>query len=77
MVVHEIAFYVTLKPNRIKDLKIRCDYKEEFEYIFLKEANLKPCIGCYNCMAKGEDKCPLRDDRAAIEQKLLAADGGQ
>jgi multimeric flavodoxin WrbA len=47
----------------------------EFEYLFLKDANLKPCIGCYNCMAKGEDKCPLKDDRAAIEQKLLAADG--
>jgi multimeric flavodoxin WrbA len=26
-------------------------------------------------MAKGEDKCPLKDDRAAIEQKLLAVDG--
>lgn len=26
-------------------------------------------------MAKGEDKCPLKDDRTAIEQKLLAADG--
>lgn len=47
----------------------------EFEYLFLKDANLKPCIGCYNCMAKGEDKCPLKDDRAAIELKLLAADG--
>ena len=47
----------------------------EFEYLFLKDANLKPCIGCYNCVAKGEDKCPLKDDRAAIEQKLLAADG--
>ncbi|HEY9246374.1 MAG TPA: flavodoxin family protein [Candidatus Methanoperedens sp.] len=47
----------------------------EFEYLFLKDANLKPCIGCYNCIARGEDKCPLRDDRAAIEQKLLAADG--
>ncbi|MCZ7382562.1 MAG: hypothetical protein O8C64_13450 [Candidatus Methanoperedens sp.] len=32
MVGHEIAFYVTLKPNMIKDLKIRCDYKEEFEF---------------------------------------------
>ena len=31
MVGHEFAFYVTLKPNMIKDLKIRCDYKEEFE----------------------------------------------
>jgi hypothetical protein len=26
-------------------------------------------------MAKGEDKCPLKDDRGAIEKKLLAADG--
>ena len=47
----------------------------EFVYLFLKDANLKSCIGCYTCMAKGEDKCPLKDDRAAIEQKLLAADG--
>lgn len=47
----------------------------EFAYLFLKDANLKPCTGCYNCMAKGEDKCPLKDDRAAIEQKLLAVDG--
>jgi multimeric flavodoxin WrbA len=47
----------------------------EFEYLFLKDANLKPCTGCYVCMTKGEDKCPLKDDRAAIEQKLLAVDG--
>ena len=47
----------------------------EFSYLFLKDANLKPCTGCYTCMAKGEDKCPLKDDRAAIEQRLLAADG--
>jgi len=32
MVKHEFAFYVTLKPNMIKDLKIRCDRKEEFEF---------------------------------------------
>lgn len=47
----------------------------EFEYIFLKDANLKPCMGCFNCVTKGEDKCPLKDDRAAIEQKMLEADG--
>ena len=47
----------------------------EFDYLFLKDANLKPCIGCYICITKGEEKCPLKDDRAAIEQKLLAADG--
>lgn len=32
MVGHEFAFYVTFKPNMIHDLKIRCDYKEEFEF---------------------------------------------
>jgi multimeric flavodoxin WrbA len=47
----------------------------EFTYLFLKDANLKPCTGCYNCMAKGEDTCPLKDDRAAIERQLQAADG--
>ena len=47
----------------------------EFEYLFLKDANLKLCTGCYTCMAKGEEKCSLKDDRPAIEQQLLAADG--
>ncbi len=32
MIGHEFAFYVTLKPKLIKDLKIRCDYREEFEF---------------------------------------------
>ncbi len=31
MVGREFAFCVTLKPNKIKDLKIRCDYREELE----------------------------------------------
>ncbi len=32
MIGREFAFYVALKPNMIKDLKIRCDYREEFEF---------------------------------------------
>ena len=32
MIGHKFAFYVTLKPNMIKDLKIRCDYREELEF---------------------------------------------
>jgi NAD(P)H-dependent FMN reductase len=60
--------------RKIED-RMRAMGNIEFEYLFLKDANLKPCTGCYTCMAIGEDKCPLKDDRAAIEQKLLAADG--
>jgi NAD(P)H-dependent FMN reductase len=47
----------------------------EFEYLFLKDANLQPCKGCYACIPKGEDKCPLKDDRAKIGQMILASDG--
>lgn len=47
----------------------------DFRYLLLKEANLKNCLGCYTCMARGEERCPLKDQRAAMEQELLEADG--
>ncbi len=47
----------------------------EFEYLFLKDANLQPCKGCFACVTRGEDKCPLKDDRAKIGQMILASDG--
>jgi len=47
----------------------------EFEYIFLKDANLEMCQGCFSCVSFGEDKCPLKDDRTVIEEKILATDG--
>jgi multimeric flavodoxin WrbA len=47
----------------------------EFEYLFLKNANVQQCRGCFVCVAKGEDRCPLKDDRVAIEQQIDASDG--
>ena len=47
----------------------------EIEYVFLKELNLKTCLGCRACMERGEEFCPLKDDRAMIEEKMLASDG--
>ncbi len=32
MLGHEFAFYVTLKPDMIKDLKIRYDYRKESDF---------------------------------------------
>ncbi len=61
---------IRMIENRMKEMG-----GVRFEYLFLKDAFLKPCTGCYTCMANGEDKCPLKDDRAAIEQRLLGADG--
>lgn len=47
----------------------------EFEYLFLRDADLKMCRGCFICISKGEDLCPLKDERAEIENKMLEADG--
>lgn len=47
----------------------------EFEYIFLTEIHLEQCRGCFVCLSRGEDRCPLRDSFSAIEEKLMASDG--
>jgi multimeric flavodoxin WrbA len=47
----------------------------EFDYLFLKDANLELCKGCFACIPRGEDKCPLKDSRADIEKRILASNG--
>ncbi len=47
----------------------------EFEYLFLKDTNLEICRGCFNCVSKGIDLCPLRDDREIIQEKMDESDG--
>ena len=47
----------------------------EFEYLFLKDVNLEQCRGCFNCISRGKEFCPLKDDRQLIEEKMQAADG--
>lgn len=47
----------------------------EYEYLFLKDINLGLCKGCFTCISKGEEYCPLKDDRDWIVQKIENADG--
>lgn len=47
----------------------------EYEYVFLKDLNLKLCTGCHICITKGEDFCPLKDDRDVIINKIEDSDG--
>jgi len=47
----------------------------KIEYLFLHQANLQACRGCFQCVAAGEQSCPLQDDRPAIVQKMKGADG--
>jgi multimeric flavodoxin WrbA len=47
----------------------------DFEYLWLRDAMLLPCRGCYSCIRKGEHTCPNQDDAAGIGQKMAQADG--
>ncbi len=46
-----------------------------FNYIYLSEVPLARCRGCFACIARGEDKCPLKDGFVDIEKALAESDG--
>jgi multimeric flavodoxin WrbA len=45
------------------------------ELVRLSDYHLEPCRGCKVCFAKGEEFCPLKDDRDALLAKMKDADG--
>ncbi len=45
------------------------------ELVRLSDYHLEPCRGCKTCFAKGEEFCPLKDDRDALLAKMNEADG--
>jgi multimeric flavodoxin WrbA len=47
----------------------------EYEYLFLKDMDFKQCKGCFVCIQYGEEKCPLKDDRDLIIDKIENSDG--
>ena len=47
----------------------------EFETVFLSEYRLEFCDGCGQCLNRGEEFCPLKDDRDALLRKLEQSDG--
>lgn len=51
-------------------------YEEiDFEYVFLSDYHLEFCKGCLNCLSKGEELCPLKDDRDVLLAKIEDSDG--
>lgn len=47
----------------------------DFEYVFLKDYDLEYCKGCKLCFDKGEENCPLKDDRDLLIEKMNNSDG--
>jgi len=57
--------------NSIKERYPDIDY----EILMLKDMNLMDCCGCYACINRGPENCPLNDDRDLILDKMEEADG--
>jgi multimeric flavodoxin WrbA len=55
------------------DLKQRGEI--DFEYVFLSDYHLEFCRGCKLCFIKGEEYCPLKDDRDVLLEKMEHSDG--
>jgi multimeric flavodoxin WrbA len=47
----------------------------EYELVQLSDYNLKTCKGCKLCTDKGEEFCPLNDDRDRLIEKIRNSDG--
>lgn len=47
----------------------------EYEIVQLGDYNLKICTGCSLCLNKGEEFCPLKDDRDILLEKIESSDG--
>ncbi len=56
-------------------LRSYADLDLDFEYVFLKDYRLENCRGCCNCFSKGEEFCPIKDDRDILLQKIYDSDG--
>ena len=47
----------------------------DFEILMLKDLHFELCKGCYACILRCEDKCPIKDDRDMVIEKMQTADG--
>jgi multimeric flavodoxin WrbA len=47
----------------------------ETELVRLSDYHIGTCRGCCACMTRGEEFCPLKDDRDLLIGKIMAADG--
>jgi multimeric flavodoxin WrbA len=47
----------------------------EYEIVALGDYRIEMCRGCKLCFDKGEESCPLKDDRDALIGKIMASDG--
>jgi multimeric flavodoxin WrbA len=47
----------------------------EYEIVALSDCQMETYRGCLTCFTKGEQFCPLKDDRDLLIEKVMTADG--
>ena len=47
----------------------------ESEIVTLSDSRLGTCRGCRLCFDRGEESCPLKDDRDVLIEKMMTSDG--
>ena len=47
----------------------------ESEIVSLRDYNVGICLGCKACFGKGEEACPLKDDRDVLIERMMSSDG--
>lgn len=47
----------------------------DYEILHLSDLNFNLCKGCYSCVVKGEERCPLKDERDLVLEQMMKADG--
>ncbi len=60
--------------ERIREI-IQKQVSVDWEYAMLGDIALEQCRGCYTCFDRGEEHCPIKDESASLEQKMMEADG--
>jgi multimeric flavodoxin WrbA len=44
------------------------------EEVFLRDARIKPCLGCFNCWIKTPGECAIKDDQAGLLERVRSTD---
>jgi multimeric flavodoxin WrbA len=65
----------TYRASRLLLDKLESYGDVEGEIVALSDYDIGVCRGCKTCFAKGEERCPLKDDRDALIEKIEASDG--
>jgi multimeric flavodoxin WrbA len=57
----------------LSDLRLYGEF--ETEIVRLSDYTVQICKGCQVCFRRGEEFCPLKDDRDALIEKIMVSDG--